>query len=145
MNNLVFIFNVFHLVVLKPLTCSFICFLAGYLTDENIINITRRITNRSHLRNLAHTLGVSPIEVDIAITNSHGDVTETSYAVVQGWFLEQESRESAYLKMKDALRKSGLDHIATDIFGTNDERQTDPQGIWILRCVSFHFNLFLKE
>ena len=89
------------------------------------------------MRHLAHELGVPTSKVAAAMTDYYEDITCASHMVLQIWFSEQESGEVAYLKMKEALSKSQLYHIATDIFGTNDERRTDREGIWAFTLCNF--------
>ena len=81
------------------------------LTDENVFNLSQKITNISDLRNLAVALGIEQSVVNSQLTNYRNDINESAHRVLSTWLKDQSKKDCPHQKLCDALKYAKMKNL----------------------------------
>ena len=95
------------------------------LTQQDILGIRERITNKTALRHLAEKLEVDRHVVESEITNNRTYIQEAAYEVLIKRRLTHGCTKVAFNNMYHALCDAGLREIANDVLGQQKEDVED--------------------
>ena len=92
--------------------CHF--FLPDSLTDSDILELSRRITDAEELWSLGvKVLGLPEHEIRSAQTKYHPDINQTAHHLLTTWLRQQVDRQEAYTALLAALRRcEGMQNLA---------------------------------
>ena len=67
------------------------------------------------LHDLGSKLGIAESVVSTHLYNERHDIREASHEVLKEWFRDQVNEKKAFVKMWEALNKSGLKSVIRDV------------------------------
>ena len=77
------------------------------LTDDIVLNLSKRITDERDLKTLGNCLGLPCHEIDSARANNQ-DITMATHQMLQKWYRKNEDPFEAWNKLAEALKRAGL-------------------------------------
>ena len=85
------------------------------LVHCDLLRIKDYVPDASKLHDLGNHLGVNENFVNTALYNRKQDIREVSYAVLKEWYTNQEDNTVAFVKMREALSKTGLKAVIREV------------------------------
>ena len=85
------------------------------LTDEHIVNLSKRITSQSELVELGvRGLNLPEFIIDAAIYNKN-EIQDATREVLQTWVKQQTNREESLVKLQTGLQKCEMNSLVAEL------------------------------
>ena len=88
---------------------------ARELLDNDLLEISRRVTQRMRLRSLASVLKIPTHVVETELENYRDNIYEAAYRVLLDWFKDRIDKKEAFKKLCQALTQIRESSLITDI------------------------------
>ena len=91
-------------------------YFTGYLTDEHILELSKRITDSEELMDLGiRVLKLPESKLRAELYNQHNWIQGATLAALSTWLKHQNTRQEAYRNLCDALTKAEMNHLASEL------------------------------
>ena len=85
------------------------------LTDEKLLNLSRRLNDKYKFRQLGFKLRLSSYEIENHLATHSPDTSESAYSMLRSWISKINDRQVAHLKLREALMEVGLNLYNTEV------------------------------
>ena len=89
--------------------------MVGKLTDKQLYQVAKRLTSIETMVDLGVKLGLEDFEIETYRAENPGNITETSFQILNRWRVRQFFEKEPYSKLAEALRDVGLSDIAREV------------------------------
>ena len=90
------------------------------LTNDHIGEISKRLTNKNNLRDIAYKLKVESYVVHEALNDNRDSMRNAAEEVLHKWLLKQNNLKEAYQKMYTALKEAEMNLIIGEVLEKNN-------------------------
>ena len=90
--------------------------ISGSLTDEHVLELSKRIVSWSELMDLGiRVLGLPECVILTTIFDNSDKIQPATHAVLAKWLQQQDNRREAYVSLNAGLRKYGMNQLAAEL------------------------------
>ena len=105
------------------------------LTDENILNLSKRLNDKHKIRQFGLKLGLSADEIDNQLDKHSQDTSEGVYRMLRSWMCRIKDRQEAHSKLQEALNEAGLNLYNSEILTAPSQVERKSNSFRIMTVV----------
>ena len=91
----------------------------GQLTDQHLLQLSKRITDETTRTELGLNLGLPGHEIQMTRADNKSELTIATYDMLRIWFRATSSREAAWTQLEGVLRKTRLKACISEVLYAN--------------------------
>ena len=85
------------------------------LTDHGVLNLSRRLSKKEDIRELAISLDMADDQVDRHLNNNSNAINEAAHGLLTDWRKTQKDKRTAYSNLCDALQRAGMQLLINEL------------------------------
>ena len=105
------------------------------LTDEHILNISRRLNDKYKIRQLGFKLGLNADEIENHLVKHSPDTSEGAYSMLRSWISRINDRQVAHQKLREALKEAALHLYNSEVLASQSQMEHNANSCWNIMIV----------